>query len=130
MQFQQIAALLSVVLTAISAVGGADISAFTPVLQKISAVVGGLGSLQSPTSLSADVADITALLSTLKSSGVIATSGPLDEALAALGKFTATVADYKRGDLAIIDDNFSFDGVPGILCAMTKGGNAAQLHGM
>lgn len=134
LQFQQALAAISKVLGVVAALGGVAFPSVEPILKQIQTVITGVTALVPPTSLANDITDLGVALSTLQASGIVPAGSPgavaLAEAVDVLGKFNATVADYKRGDIAIIDDNFDFEGVPGILCAMAKGGNAAQLHGM
>lgn len=130
LQIQQALAAIAKVLGIVSAVGGIAFPSVEPIIQKVQTVLTGVTALVPPTSLSNDIQDLGAALSTLQNSGIVP-PGPaanaLTEAISTLGKFNATVADYKSGQPAIIDDNFSFEGVDGVLLAVSKGGAAYQL---
>jgi hypothetical protein len=133
LQIQQALAVIATILNVVSAVGGTAFPSIQPIILKVQTVLTGLTALVPPTSLSNDIADLTTSLTTLQATGVVpagAGTDALNEAIAALGKFNATVADYTSGQAAVIDDNFSFNGVPGVLLAVSKGGPAAQALGM
>lgn len=134
LQYQQILATIATVLNVVSAVGAVAFPTVEPLIAKALAVLAGASALTPPTSLEADSNDILAILKTIEESGVVpagtAAAAELAEAQAVMAKFAATLADLKRGDLAIVDDNVDIDGVPSILCLMAKGGQAAQQHGM
>lgn len=131
---QQALAVIATVLNVVSAVGGVAFPSVEPIIQKVQVVLTGLTALQPPTSLSNDIGDLGTALTALQATGVVSAGSPaaaaLDEAVGVLGKFNATVADYKSGQAAILDDNFSFEGVDGVLIAVSKGGAAAQALGM
>lgn len=134
LQIQQALAIVATILNVVAAVGGTSFTAVEPIIGKVQIVLSGLTALTPPNSLNADIQDLSTSLNALQSSGIVPAGSPanaaLTTALGILGKFNATVADYKSGQAAVIDDNFSFEGVPGVLIAVSKGGPAAQALGM
>jgi hypothetical protein len=134
LQAQQALAVISTILSVVGAIGGAAFPSVQPIIAKVQVVLTGLTALVPPTSLTNDIADLTTALTTLQSTGVVPAGTPaadaLSTAIGALGKFSVTVSDFKSGQAAIIDDNFSFEGVEGVLIAVAKGGAAAQALGM
>jgi hypothetical protein len=127
---QKVFSVIMAVLAALGASTTLNVSAIAPILAKIAALLASLSSLKSPTDVDSALADLVSALSALKTSGLIADTTPLDEALAVIAKYEQVEADYKSGQVALLDSNFSFDGVEGDLIAIAKGGSAAATLGL
>jgi hypothetical protein len=128
-----IARIISIVMAVLGAVGaqtGLDIGKIAPIIAKITEILGSLSGLTTPSTVDAAIADLSEILSTLNSEGVLTEVPIVEEALAVIAKFKVVESDYMDGQAAIISSNFSFNGVPGDLLAVSKNGAAAKLLGM
>jgi hypothetical protein len=122
-----VATVLGLITTAIPST---QLGTVLPIIQKIQTLLSGLSSLTPPTTVDADIADLVTLLTELQTTGVFTNSTAVTQALGIIAKFQAVEADYKSGQAALIDSNFSFDGVAGDLIAVSKGGPAAEALGL
>lgn len=129
MNIQSILSIISVIVAAIGGLTNLNTSAITPILTKISGIIASITTLKTPDSIEADIADLQTLLTSLQASGAITGEGAtaITNALSVLNEAVASIANYKSGQFALIDDNFSAFGVPGVLVAFTKTGPAYQL---
>lgn len=125
-QIQQVLSIVSAVLAALATVANINVSHITPILAKIGSLVSSLTTLTKPTDVASVVADLITTISALKSSGVLTDSSPIDQALAALAQFQAVSADYLSGQVALLDANFSYEGVAGDLFAVSKTATAPR----
>jgi len=128
-----IARIISIVTSVLGAVGaqtGLDIGKIAPIIAKITEILGSLSGLTTPLTVDAAIADLSEILSTLNSEGVLTEVPIVEEALAVIAKFKVVKADYLSGQVAIISNKFSYDGVAGALLAVSDGGAAAKLLGM
>jgi len=125
----KILATVLAVLGVVTATAGVDTSKVVAIVQKVATALGVIQNLSDPNSVSAAMADLSAILAEVKAA--FPNAGPqVDEAVAAAEKFQAVVNDYKSGQAALIDSNFSFFGIEGDLVAVSKGGPAAQALGL
>lgn len=129
-EIQKVVSIVVAVLTSVLATTGADLSHVSPLISKVIALLTTLTGLRSPTSVDVALADLVTALGALKSSGLISNTAAIDEALTIIGKFQAVEADYRSGQVALIDSNFSFAGIRGDLIAIAKGGAAAATLGL
>lgn len=117
---QKVISVVVLVLGAIGATTNVDVSHVAPIISKISTLLGSLSSLKTPTDVDSALLDLTSALSALKATGIITNTTPIDAALTEIAKFTAVEHDYVSGQVALIDSNFSFDGIKGDLFAISK----------
>jgi len=138
-----VARVLSVILPAIGAVKAILPSHSAPpagasdpvqtIIQKIEALLAAITGTawQDPNSIENDIADLEAALGLAVNSGLISGSALslVQDAQAAIGKAAAALSNYKGGQMAVLDSNFSAEGIPGYIGAWSKGGAVAQLLG-
>lgn len=108
------------VLTAVSATTNAVPESVVAIVQKLASALAALQGLKDPTSVSAAVADLTAILAEVKSAFPQAATAA-DQAEKQALQFEQVVHDYTSGQVALLDSNFSAFGVPGDVFAIAKG---------
>jgi hypothetical protein len=106
----------------------------TPIPSWISGLLAflqSLGTLQPFNSTQNDISNLGAILASIASNGSgFLPAEVLSVVTAAQGvltKFSAVAKDYLTDQFALLDDNFSFDGKPGVVLALAKDGFATPI---